>query len=234
MLSTSKSLGTVVFDLDGVLLDSTDNMRIAFAACWESAGRTGPAPFDAFLTRMGAPLGQILAEVGLGDDAVATYERISADNRHLLTSFDGVPETLRRLREAGVSTAVATGKDHQRAVEAMRATGLDGLVDVVVGSDEVARPKPSREIIDAALAGLKSVGKPVSSVVCYVGDSVLDMQCGRDAELPTIAVAWGQTRVSELEAQGPVQVCMTPDDLWAALHRAAAAATARCKVGDVA
>lgn len=194
----------VVFDLDGVLLDTTENMRRAFDAVWQTAGRAGTAPFAEFLTHMGAPLSRILEALRLPADLTAVYE--SESNRHLglVVPHKGVGLVLTSLAAAGVPTAVATGKRHERAVQALTVAGIAGLVNVVIGSDQVRRAKPDPEIVFAALAALPA--RPVGDEPArafFVGDSVLDMRAGRAAGTCVVAAGWGQTDPETLLAESP-------------------------------
>jgi putative hydrolase of the HAD superfamily len=83
------------------------------------------------------------------------------------TAYPGAPPALARLRELGVALVVVSNWDVSlHAV--LRGVGLEGMVDGVVSSAEVGRPKPGREIFDAALA---LVGSSVRGAL-HVGDSV--------------------------------------------------------------
>jgi 3-amino-5-hydroxybenzoic acid synthesis related protein len=217
----------VVFDCDGVLLDTTENMRLAFTAAWEAAGRTGPPPFADFLTRMGAPLAAILGAYGLPEWTCAVYADKCTAHLDLVHSFPGVTEVVRGLRSAGVPIAVATGKSQQRAMQALQAGGLGGFFDVVVGSDQVRRPKPDPESLYTALAELSHTGYTVPpEATVFIGDSVLDMRCGRAAGAQVVAAGWGQTDAGTLLAEGPDAFAATPYDLAALLQPDSAMAVA--------
>ncbi|MFE9456848.1 HAD family hydrolase [Streptomyces californicus] len=208
--------GAVVFDLDGVLLDTTENMRHAFAAVWAAAGRPGVPPFESFLTHMGAPLHVILEKFRLTADYAPVYAAASSARLDLVLPYPGITEVLRALRAAGVPVGVATGKSHQRAVEALRSGGLYELLDVVVGSDQVSLPKPDAEILHTALSLLPGAPHAGGTAV-FVGDSVLDLRCGHAARVPTIAAGWGQSSRATLLAEGPGAFAATPRDLEALL-----------------
>lgn len=214
----------VVFDLDGVLLDTTDNMRYALDTVWSACGRTGPAPFAEFLTHMGAPLLRVLDAVGLPEEAAARYERASRERLDLVRPFPGVIDGLRRLRASSVPMAVATGKAHHRAVEVLGAFGLLEFFGAVVGSDQVAHPKPAP---DSVLRALAELGHGTGPARVFVGDSVLDMRSGRAAGVRVIAAGWGQTARETLLAEGPDEFAARPEQLWAALGRAEDTTTAR-------
>ncbi|MFI6287519.1 HAD family hydrolase [Streptomyces sp. NPDC051018] len=220
MTPSTTPWSAVVFDLDGVLLDTTENMRHAFDAVWAAAGRAGPAPFSEFLEHMGAPLHVILGTFGLPADYAPVYAAASTARLDLVRPYDGVVAVLRALRAAGVPVAVATGKSHRRALEALRAGGLYELPDVVVGSDQVRLPKPDAEILHTALSLLPGSPVPADRAV-FIGDSVLDLRCGGAAGVPTIAAGWGQSTRETLLAEHPGAYAEGPQDLLALLLPAA-------------
>ncbi|WP_445078632.1 HAD family hydrolase, partial [Streptomyces hayashii] len=165
----------VVLDLDGVLIDSIHVMRRAFQRAYDLTVGDGEAPFEEYLTHLGRHMPDTLAIMGL---PAGMYEPFVVESRRLVHEIEpcpGAAELLAGLREAGVPTAVATGKTHGRAVEALTATGLRHLVDAVCGSDEVAHGKPAPDIV---LLALEKIGAAAEGAV-MVGDSVLDLRDGR-------------------------------------------------------
>ena len=210
---------SVVFDLDGVLIDSTENMRVAFAAAWREAGVTHEPPFDTFLTHMGAPLPVILRTMGLPESAAKVYTRESASQLSLVRAHPGILELLHELRDAGVPTAVATGKSLARAMQALEATALAPYLDIVVGSDLVANPKPAPDILLLALQQLSARHiRPLHRrAPVFVGDSVLDIRCGRAAGIAVVAAGWGQCPPNVLMAEHPDAFAGTPADLYGPL-----------------
>lgn len=91
--------------------------------------------------------------------------------------FEGVEETLRGLKKAGIGLAIATNDRRADAEETMRAIGVLDLFDVVIGADDVESPKPSPDMV---LLACKRCGHPPSEAVC-VGDLPADMRAGRAA-----------------------------------------------------
>lgn len=199
------TLDAVVFDADGVLLDSTENMRSALDVTWRAAGRTGDVPFSRFVAGVGAPLRDLLESIGVPADLENCYVHESRRLAHLLRPFPGVHDLLHELLARGVHTAVATGKSHQRAVEALTVTGLVDLVEVVVGSDLVEHPKPAPDAVLLALSQLGALHgcEPDPRRTAFVGDGELDMTCGHAAGVVVVAAGWGQTPPARLLAHGP-------------------------------
>lgn len=96
--------------------------------------------------------------------------------------FDGVGETLKRLREAGFRLALATNDRRVAAERVLLDTKMLGLFDSVVGADDVESPKPSPDMI---LLICEACGCPPSRAV-YVGDQLTDMKAGRAAGVKAV------------------------------------------------
>jgi AHBA synthesis associated protein len=164
---------------------------------------------------MGAPLPDILRALGLPAELASVYAAESTRRIELVTAHPGVDVVLGALATAAVPTAVATGKTHARAVEALTAAGVGHHLDVVIGSDQVTRPKPDPEIVLTALGALP--GAPDPARAFFIGDSVLDMRCGLAAGVGVVAAGWGQTAPQALLAEGPDHYAATALDLLALL-----------------
>ncbi|MFD4575210.1 HAD-IA family hydrolase [Streptomyces sp. NPDC058417] len=198
-----------VMDLDGVLIDSVHVMRRAFQHAYDVTVGDGAAPFEAYLAHLGRHMPETLEIMGL---PATMYEPFVVESRrlvHEIVPCPGAADLLTALREAGVPVAVATGKTHPRAVEALAATGLLDLVDAVCGSDEVAHGKPAPDLVLLALGKLGA--EPADAVM--VGDSVLDLRAGRAAGTRTAAGLWGQGERTELLAERPDLVAATCAEL---------------------
>lgn len=196
----------VVFDLDGVLVDSFDVMRRAFATAYREVVGGSEPPFDEYARHLGRYFPDIMRAMGLPLEMEAPFVRESYRLAGEVRVYAGVPEVLRLLRRAGLPLAVATGKSGERARSLLDAVGLGGLLDHVVGSDETARPKPAPDIVHSALAPFDV---PASAAV-VVGDAPLDLQSGRAAGAATAAALWGEGDEQGLLAERPDVVLRRP------------------------
>jgi phosphoglycolate phosphatase-like HAD superfamily hydrolase len=86
---------------------------------------------------------------------------------------------------------------------------LEDAFDVVVGSDDVARPKPHPEPVLTALA---LAGRMAEDAV-FIGDSRHDIECGRAAGVKTAAVLWGPFDREHLEDLDPDYWLEQPQDI---------------------
>lgn len=208
---TIRCLALVIFDLDGVLIDTQPVMRVAFDAAYARHVGDGIPPFEDFLTHMGRPLPDIFARMNLPASMESTYVSTSARHFGKIRIFDDVVEVLEGLRNANIRSAVATGKSGARAREILTKLAILRYFDIVVGGDEIERPKPSGQVVDHICS---FVGIPKTETL-FVGDSVADMQAGREAAVPTAAALWGQTPARDLIAERPSYTLAHPKALLA-------------------
>ncbi|RKN07371.1 HAD-IA family hydrolase [Streptomyces radicis] len=201
----------VVFDLDGVLVDSFDVMREAFTIAYREVVGEGEAPFDEYNRHLGRYFPDIMRIMDLPLEMEGPFVRESYRLAHRVPLFGGVPELLRTLRDRGLRLAVATGKSGPRARSLLEQLGVLPLFEHVIGSDEVARPKPAPDIVEHAL-GLLGVS---AAEALMVGDAVTDLASAHGAGVAAVAALWGETDEAALLAAGPDAVLHAPAELLA-------------------
>ncbi|MGW2118068.1 HAD-IA family hydrolase [Streptomyces zhihengii] len=199
----------VVFDLDGVIVDSYEVMRKAFSTAYTEVVGAGEAPFAEYNRHLGRYFPDIMRIMGLPLEMEAPFVRESYRLAPEVPVFDGVAEMLRELRRRGIPTAVATGKAGERARALLRQLGLLPLFDVVIGSDEVADPKPAPDMVLRALSVLGA--RPEETMM--IGDAVTDLQSARGAKVAAVAAVWAGVDESVLLAAGPDAVLREPADV---------------------
>jgi HAD superfamily hydrolase (TIGR01549 family) len=177
----------VIFDLDGVLIDSRPQMEFVFRECYREFGPGGEPPIEDFFRRMGMPLPEILRELGLPAAMLEKYRALSRQLYKQIRVVPGAHSTLKQLKSAGVPLGLMTGKDRERTLEILRYFRLRKYFSAIVCGDDPYPGKPQPEGLLALAAQLGA--SPENSVI--VGDSVLDVQCGLSAGAATAAVTWG-------------------------------------------
>ncbi|MFC4565580.1 HAD-IA family hydrolase [Nocardiopsis mangrovi] len=201
----------VVFDLDGVIVDSFDVMRAAFTAAYAEVVGPGPAPFAEYNRHLGRYFPDIMRTMGLPLEMEGPFVRESHRLAHRVTLYDGVVETVTALRDRGLGLAVATGKSGPRARSLLGGLGVLDLFDHVIGSDEIPRPKPAPDIVEHALALLGER----SADAMMVGDSVADLASARAAGVTAVAALWGETDPAALLRERPDHALRSPAELLA-------------------
>ena len=195
----------VVFDWDGTLMDSEDKIVASVRAA------------IADLSLQPIPREQIRNIIGLGlREAVETLvpqrsddfyqEFIERYRHHFLVAdqtpmplFDGVPETLRELRDQGYLLAVATGKARRGLNRVLDETGLGQLFVASRCADE-AHSKPHPAMLQELMGELNVV----PNETLMVGDTEYDLQMARNAGTAAIAVSYGVHERPRLLEFGPL------------------------------
>lgn len=203
----------VLLDLDGTLIDSApgivEGMRIAFAA----AGAPEPAedqmrawigpPVRETLSRELAPLGQ--AAVQQANAAFREY--FDTVGAHQSVVFDGVPDALAQITEAGALMSVVTHKPEPLARLALDQHGLIDRIAMLHAPPSPGVAVAKADLFRAALAATR----PAS--VISVGDRGSDILAAAACGIAGVGVAWGYGTGDELDHAGAVCVVTHPRDL---------------------
>lgn len=204
---------TVLFDLDGTLIDSN---QLIFESYHETLAEHGLPPVtDVDLAAgFGIPLRENLLRISPPnaplEALVVTYTRINAAKHdRMVRAFDGIPEALTALSRAGVHLGVVTGKRRQYALRGLKVCRLDAFFEVVMGPEDYSKPKPHPEPVQEAL---QKMNRPVHTAA-YVGDAPVDIRSGRAAKVAAIGVAWSSVARAVLEAEHPDFIVERPEDL---------------------
>ncbi|MFN2333580.1 MAG: HAD family hydrolase [Wenzhouxiangellaceae bacterium] len=122
-------------------------------------------------------------------DAFLAFYAAAADCQMVAGSrlYPGVENLLQACRNHGCRTAIVTNKASARVNQFLDFHALGDLVELVVGSDTVSRPKPHPMGLNRALMHF---GLPAAGTL-YVGDSLLDMHAAHSAGMPFAAVCTG-------------------------------------------
>jgi len=233
-VSDPSALTALIFDLDGVLVDS----RVPITACLNHAlAEVGLAaePEAALRRWIGPPLREaftvLLAERGadpaLTDVCVehyrARYGSVSLTETRVMP---GIEEALAALAPH-YRLAVATSKPAAFAVPILDRLGLAGWFRSLAAAPLVdTHAEPKSATVARALAGVglgpPAAGAPPSAAM--IGDRHLDVEAGRRWGLLTIGVTWGIGDVAELRGAGADLLVASPGELTARLAEARARA----------
>jgi 3-amino-5-hydroxybenzoic acid synthesis related protein len=180
-------LKAVIFDLDGVLIDSEPLMRFAFEKTYRRMIGPDQAPIDAYLDHMGESFPRIMDHLGLPHSLWEPYRKLCQKHINRISLFPEGPILLQKLRALGLKLAVLTGKDRVRTLQTLDHFNIRYFFQEVVASDQLRVPKPDPEGI---LHTLKLLDCATNEAV-MIGDSVSDILCAQRAEVTSIAVTWG-------------------------------------------
>ena len=189
-----RSVQTVLFDLDGTLVDSAPDLAGAANELRQEHGH--PAlPYESLRPMVGAGArGMVGLAFGVkpGDTG---YEDLKARflalySQRLLRSttvFEGVWPLLDRLEQHGLGWGIVTNKAYHLALAVSEGVGLHPRAGVLIGGDSTPFAKPHPEPLLEACRRLQAD----PATCAYVGDDLRDIQAGRAAGMVTLAAGWG-------------------------------------------
>lgn len=182
---------TVLFDLDGTILDTNELIFRSFEYAWARKGHTDVSR-EKLTPYMGGTLTDMFREVtGVGDaeveELIGLYREFNwAHHDELVTAYPHVNEVMGALQAAGVRMGVVTTKIRKTSEMGLKLCGLDGYIETIVSLDDVQHPKPHPEPVLKALDAMRA--DPATTVM--VGDSKGDLLAARAAGVRSIAVGW--------------------------------------------
>lgn len=209
----------VVFDLDGTLLDTLQDLADSGNAVL--AARGFPThPTDDYRTFIGNGMLNLVRDIfpvgfrpAAGEESekiLLEYREAYARNwRNTTTPFPGIAALLDELTAAGVPVGVLSNKAHDFTVKCVEAFLPGWSWEVVLGARDGIEPKPDPT---GALEAAEILG--VAPADCYfIGDSDVDILTARNAGMFPVGVSWGFRPVSELLEAGATTILETPGDL---------------------
>jgi pyrophosphatase PpaX len=209
--------GTVLFDLDGTLVDSGAMILASF----QHATRTvlsREIPEHELLSAVGGPgLREQMEAIDPArvDELIEVYSAHNAGLHDELQPCAGILDALERLSTEGRRLAVVTAKRRTTLALAFEVLPeLRRFFDVTVGAEDTTRHKPNPEPL---LLALERLGANADDAV-YVGDSPFDIQAAKAAQVGSVAVTWGRIHSrARLEREEPDTVVDTVEELLGAL-----------------
>lgn len=175
-----------LFDLDGVLLDSRENMRRSWAKVGERCGID--VSFEHYFNEIGRPFPVIMERLGLSTRASeieSVFRMASMENLDALNFYPNVAETLTELQRGELKIGIVTSKDQLRtnAILAM----LPVTFACVHAPDEKIRGKPAPDHL--LMAMVQAGVDPVETI--YIGDMAADHEAAKRAGIDYAHAAWG-------------------------------------------
>lgn len=203
MAETPSPLKTFLFDLDGTLIDSVELILRSYRHTLMTHLGAAP-PDEQWLRGLGTPLasqlrGFVSSEADVAAMVTTYREYNEAHHDTLVREYPGVLPAVRELRSRGATLGVVTSKLRTNSRRGLARCGFDGLFDVIVAADDVARHKPHPEPVERALSLLDADAR----ATVFIGDSPHDLAAGRAAGVRTAAALWGPFPRSTLEPHQP-------------------------------
>lgn len=197
-------MDTIIFDLDGTLLDTLEDLTDSVNYAMEKFGfplhtieeiRSFVGNGAPKLIERSIPQGK---ENPSYDAVLAAFkEHYAAHCEDKTNPYAGIMELLAKLKDKGYRMAVVSNK-FDGAVKRLCKKYFGGYLEAAIGESADVKRKPAPDTVYRALRELSCD----NSRAVYVGDSEVDIQTAKNASLPCISVTWGFRTAGQLKAAG--------------------------------
>ena len=208
----------VIFDLDGTLLNTIDDLGYACNHALEACGFPTHA-IEEYPRLVGNGVNKLIERAlpeGQKDEETVLRVRAhfvpyyNAHNCDFTRPYDGIPELLESLKARGCMLAVASNK-YQAATEKIVNHFFPDIFDVILGEREGIERKPNPQIVFDILETLSPFTSNHSPL--YIGDSLVDFETACNAHVPFIACAWGFVPRERLVTAGINHIVDQPNEI---------------------
>ncbi|TVP96438.1 MAG: HAD family hydrolase [Acholeplasmatales bacterium] len=199
---TVKTINTLLFDLDGTLIDSNDIIIASYAHAYRTHLPDLVMPRETIIDNIGPTLETIFSryapDVAMVERLIASYRaHYTAHEATYHTLYPDVHIVLEQLKRDGYNLAIVTSKYRDAAMPSFTHYELDRYFDVFISLDDVTYSKPDKEPVLKALEQFDHVTGAI-----MIGDNPTDVQAGKNAGILAAGVGWSIKGAAALEAVG--------------------------------
>ncbi|MGN1050896.1 MAG: HAD hydrolase-like protein [Acutalibacteraceae bacterium] len=205
----------VLFDLDGTLSKSAEGIRYSIE---KTVNLTNAKPFDFenYSLYIGPPLLDTFTKICQmpekeAHNAVEVYRKIyDKEGKYINKTYDGVPKMLRKIKEEGISVAVASSKYEKFVEEILDYLKISQYIDAVCGSTLDGKRKDKEDIIPYAL---NKLGAKKDAKAVMIGDTHFDCIGAKKCGIDFIGVKYGYGSMEKMRLSGGEIFAETPAEL---------------------
>ena len=208
----------VIFDLDGTLINSIDDLADSANAVLRQYGFP-THDTESYKYRVGNGIRKLMQRAlpqdkqDLLDAALAKFKQIYAEhNMDKTAPYDGIKELLQTLKQRRIPVAICTNKHDEAAKDIVKQLFAQDTFDQIIGD----KPGLARKPDPGKVLAIAKNWQLAPSEIAYLGDSGVDMQTAVNAGMLPVGVLWGFRKEDELLADGAKVLLQNPAEL---LHK---------------
>lgn len=208
-------IDTVIFDLDGTLLNTLDDLKDSTNFALNKFGYP-ERTIEEVRRFVGNGVGKLIERAipdGLvnpcHEKCLKIFKENYAENMYNKTApYNGIIDMLTELQTRQIKTAVVSNK-FDSAVKELCKKYFNGLIQISIGECETVRKKPAP---DSILKAVRELNSDIKNCI-YVGDSDVDVQTAKNAGIPCIGVTWGFRDKELLQKEGADYIVNFPNEI---------------------
>jgi pyrophosphatase PpaX len=210
---------TVLFDLDGTLLDTNELIINSFLHTLQNFYPERPFVREEIIARMGEPLLDIFQEYEADpikvEEMIAVYREFNIRTHdEIVVAFPHVLEVVKKLDSKGVKLGIVTTKQRITVEMGLQLCDLSPYIQSVVTIQDVENPKPHPEPVLKAMAELGAMAE----TTLMVGDSFTDIESAKRAGIDSAGVAWSLKGEEYLRTYSPTYILQDMRELLTILE----------------
>jgi len=197
----------IMFDYDGVIVDSQDVFASSFLIACRACGYDGIQSQDQFMTLLDGNFYETLKNLGLSSEKIDeilgdAFKQEVQKRIHRVTLFDGIQDVLNAISLRNIMTVI-TSNNSNIVWQLFNREGITCFHEVVGAEVEKSKVKKIQ----------KTMSRYPDLPAFYVGDTKGDMIEGKHAGAVTVAVTWGWHAEKKLREASPDYVVHSPEEL---------------------
>ena len=216
-----KNYDTVIFDLDGTLLNTLEDLADAVNFVMR-ANQYPERTIEEVRCFVGNGIRRLMEQAVPKHVMGEEFERVFEEFKNYYTehcqiktcAYEGIMSLLSCLYEKRYAMAIVSNKNHAAVCE-LNDIYFKEYINVAIGQKDGIRKKPAP---DTVIPALKELGKDKEKTI-YVGDSEVDFATAKNSEMDCVLVTWGFRKVEELAEFSPTAFIDKPEELLGVLEK---------------
>ena len=182
---------TLLFDMDGTVADTDEMIKAAMYILYDLYRDGVKTPDEEIVYFSGPPIRDTLKKEFPHMDQQFMFDEFHRVSETLYAThtfrYPHSREVLLELKEKGYNLGIVTNKLHNLTEYCLQCIGLDDIFDLIIGFNDVSKPKPNGEGILKSIAYFNSTKEET----IYIGDNKVDLESANLAGVDCALVGWG-------------------------------------------